>query len=516
LEEKMPQKGLSMRNVREILRLHFEGGLSRRQIARSCNVSHSTVVSYLKRATQAGLAWPLPLEMDDTALERLITSPPTPPPARRPLPDAAYLLQEMRKKHVTLALLWQEYRDTHPDGYGYTQFCHCYHEARRHLDVTLRQEHHAGEKLFTDFAGDTLPVVDPHTGQTHPAYLFVAVLGASSYTFARAVLCMNLANWVELHVQALEFLGGVPEILVPDNTSCAVLRPDRYEPDLNPSFAQMAAHYGTAIIPARVRKPRDKAKVEAGVLLAERWILAALRHQRFFALAELNDAIAPLLVRLNTHPFQRLPTCRAELFERLDRPALKPLPERRYSFQEWKKAKVAPDYHVLVAEHFYSVPYQLVGQEVEACLSASTVEILYRHRRVASHVRSFVKGGFTTDPAHRPKSHQAHLEWTPTRMIAWAGSVGPHTAALVAHILASRPHPEMGYRSCLGIIRLGKEYPPERLEAAAARALRANVTTYRSLKSILDHGRDRVGGDAPETPPPVAHANLRGREYYQN
>jgi transposase len=512
----MPQKGLSMRNIREILRLHFESGLSRRQIARSCNIAHSTVVAYLQRAAQVQIRWPLPEEMDDTALERLLagSSPPSTP--RRPRPDTAYLLQEMRKKHVTLALLWQEYREAHPDGYGYTQFCHCYHEARRQLDVTLRQEHRAGEKLFTDFAGDTLPIHDPHTGQTYPAYLFVAVLGASSYTFARAVLSMNLPNWIELHVQALEFLGGVPEILVPDNTSCAVLRPDRYEPDLNPAFAQMAAHYGTAIIPARVRKPRDKAKVEAGVLLAERWILAALRHHSFFALAELNDAIGPLLPKLNARPFHRLPTCRAALFERLDRPALKPLPEQHYSYQEWKKAKVAPDYHVLVCEHFYSVPYQLVGQEVEACVSAGTVEILYRHRRVASHVRSFAKGGFTTDPAHRPKSHQAHLEWTPTRIIAWAGSVGPQTAALVAHILASRPHPEMGFRSCLGIIRLGKEYPAERLEAAAARALRANVTTYRSLKSILDHGLDRMPEGAAESSPPIEHANLRGREYYQS
>ena len=346
----MPQKGLSMRNVREILRLHFESGLSRRQIARSGNVSHSTVVAYLQRAAQAQIPWPLPEEMDDTALERLLAGPSPPSTPRRPLPDTASLLQEMRKKHVTLALLWQEYRDIHPDGYGYTQFCHCYQEARRHLDVTLRQEHRAGEKLFTDFAGDTIPLLDPRTGESHPAYLFVAVLGASSYTFARAVLSMNLPNGVELHVQALEALGGVPEIVVPDNTSCAVLRPDRYEPDLNPTFAPMAAHYGTAIIPARIRKPRDKAKVEAGVLLAERWILAALRHQRFFSLAELNDAIAPLLVKLNSRPFHRLPTCRAELFERLDRPALKPLPQHRYYFQEWKTAKVAPDYHVLVGE----------------------------------------------------------------------------------------------------------------------------------------------------------------------
>ncbi len=511
----MPQKGLSMRNAREILRLHFTSALSKRQIARSCNVSHSTVAAYLKRATQAGLTWPLPEEMDDTVLERLLTEP-APPGPQRHLPVAAYLIQEMRKKHVTLQLLWQEYREAHPDGYGYTQFCHYYHQARQHLDVTLRQEHRAGEKLFTDFAGDPIAVIDPSTGEAQKAYLFVAALGASNYTFAHAVLSMDLPNWVELHVQALEFLGGVPEIIVPDNTSCAVLRPDRYEPDLNPSFAQMAAHYGTAVIPARVRHPRDKAKVEAAVLLAERWILAVLRHRTFFSLAELNEAIAPLLDKLNSRPFQRLPTCRAELFERLDKPALGPLPERRYFFQDWKKAKVAPDYHVLVDEHFYSVPHQLVGKHVEACWGAGTVEILCQGRRVASHVRSFDKGGFTTDPAHRPKSHQAHSEWTPARMVNWASSIGPQTAALVQRILESRPHPEMGFRSCLGIIRLGKEYPPERLEAAAARALLARATTYRSVKSILDHGLDRIPVGAASIPEPAQHANIRGRDYYHH
>lgn len=512
----MPQKGLSMRNIREVLRLRIGQGLSSREVARSCNISPSTVLEYARRATEAGIGWPLPDDLDDTALVRLVGASAQPRQAERPLPDAGYLLQEMRRKHVTLNLLWLEYRDQYPEGYGYTQFCHYYHQARQQSDVTLRQQHYAGEKLFTDFAGDTIPITDALTGEIRQAYLFVAVLGASNYTFARAVLNMNLPTWIALHVLALEFIGGVPEIIVPDNTSCAVLRPDRYEPDLNPSFAEMAGHYGTAIIPARVRHPRDKAKVEAGVLLAERWILAVLRNRTLFNLAEVNEAISPLLDRLNTRPFQRIPACRRELFERLDRPALKPLPSVPYSFHDWKTAKVAIDYHVLADGHFYSVPYQLTGKQVDICLGASTVEVLYQNRRVASHVRSFVKGGFTTDPAHRPKSHQAHLEWPPSRIISWAGTVGPNTVALVQRILESRPHPEMGYRSCLGIIRLGSEYPPERMEAAAGRALHANAASYKSMKSILERGLDRI--PVPAAAPsrtPAKHVNLRGRDYYR-
>lgn len=511
----MPQKGLSMRNVREILRLRLELGRPAREVARSCHVSPSTVLAYEKRAREAGLAWPPPAAMDDAALAKLVREPAYAPTAERPLPDAAYLVQEMRKKHVTLQLLWLEYREQHPDGYGYTQFCHFYHEARQKVDVTLRQEHRAGEKLFTDFAGDTLPVTDPVTGEIQPAYLFVATLGASNYTFACAVLSLNLPTWVELHVQALEFLGGVPEMIVPDNTRCAVLHPDRYEPELNPSFAEMAAHYGTVIIPARVRRPRDKAKVEAAVLLAERWILAALRHRTFFSLAEVNEAIAPLLERLNTRSFQRIPASRRDLFERLDKPALKPLPAQPHTYHEWKSAKVGIDYHVLVDGHFYSVPYQLTGQQVDIALAAGTVEVFFHHRRVASHIRSFVKGGFTTDPAHRPKSHQAHLEWSPSRIVKWAATVGPNTAALVQRILETRRHPEAGYRTCLGIIRLGKEYPTVRMEAAALRALRANATSYKSLKSILDNGLDRLPL-APAAPAqsPAQHPNLRGPQYY--
>lgn len=512
----MPQEGLSMRTIREILRLRLAAGLSSRQVAKSCGVSSSTVLEYEKRARAAGLGWPLPAELDDAALAKLLRAQlPAPSKAVRPFPEIGYLAQEMRRPHVTLHLLWLEYKAVHPDGYQYTQFCEHYHQLSRQLDVVLRQEHRAGEKLFTDYAGDTVPLIDPATGEVRPAFIFVAVLGASSYTYAEAVTELSTPSWIGSHIRALEYLGGAPAIIVPDNTKCAVIRPDRYEPDLNPAFAAMAAHYDTAIMPARVRRPRDKAKVEAGVLVVERWILAALRHRQFFSRAELNRAIAELLTRLNERPFKKLPTSRRQLFETLDRPALRPLPPTRYEFLEWKTAKVGIDYHIAADGHFYSVPYQLVGQQVEVRLSATTVEVLYRHRRVASHPRSTAIGRFTTEPGHRPKSHQAHLAWPPSRLVAWAQQTGPATAALVERILQSRPHPEQGYRSCLGLMRLGKTYGPERLEAAAQRALAAHVTSYKSVKSILERGLDQAPPPAPPTTLTLPwHDNLRGQDYY--
>lgn len=512
----MSRKGLSMRSVREILRLRLGVGLSADKVAKSCRVSKATVLEYERRFNESGLGWPVPDDMDDSALQRIVRKPRENGKPRRDMPDMTYLIGEMRRPHVTLYLLWMEYRETNPDGYSYTQFCYYYSEAKKRLDVTLRQFHKAGEKVFTDYAGDTATIIDPKNGLKTPVYLFVATLGASSYTFAEGVLSMNLPSWIDSHIRAFEFFGGVPEIIVPDNTKCAVIHPDRYEPDLNPSFAEMTAHYGTAVIPARVRKPRDKAKVEAAVLLAERWILAALRNRTFFSLTEINEAIGELLDKLNSRKFKQINATREDLFAKLDAPALKPLPMSRYQFAEWAKAKVNIDYHIAVAKHFYSVPYQLVGENVEVKMTAAFVEILYKNRRVASHIRSYVEGGFTTDPAHRPKSHQKYLEWTPSRIISWAGSKGPNIAALVARILEIRQHPEMGYRSCLGIIRLADKFSVERVEAASERALRCNAISYTSVKSILNKGLDKLPlKDIPEYVP-TSHANIRGKEYYTN
>lgn len=506
-----------MRKNKEILRLKHEAGLSTRQIARSLSLSHSTVGDLLRRAEAAGLSWPLPEGMDDATLQTLLY-PGNPQPVRsRPEPDMAWIHRELRRKGVTLQLLWAEYKQAHPDGYQYSQFCQRYHRWRDALDVVLRQTYRAGEKLFVDFAGQTVPVVDPATGEMRQAQIFIATLGASNYTYAEALWSQELGHWIGAHCRAFEFFGGVPAILVPDNLKAGVARASRYEPDVNPTYAEMAAHYGTVVIPARPRHPRDKAKVEVAVQIVERWILAALRHRQFFSLAELNQAIAELLEALNNRPFQKLEGCRRSLFESLDRPALRPLPPQRYEFAEWKKARANIDYHIQVDHNYYSVPYQLVHVELDVRLTGGTVEVFHGGKRVASHARVYGKGQYVTDLQHRPAAHRRHLEWSPSRLIRWAESIGPHTAQLVQAVLDARPHPEQGYRSCLGILRLGKRFTPERLEAAAKRAVTVGAASYRSVQSILQQGLDRLPLPSDQDSPPAlpAHANVRGPEYYR-
>lgn len=505
-----------MRKNKEILRLRHELNLSSRQIAASLNISHSTVGDLLRRAQAAGLSWPLPEELDDTALQTKLY-PGNPVPARaRPEPDMEWVHRELRREGVTLQLLWAEYKQANPDGYQYTQFCERYHRWSRKLNLVLRQSHRAGEKTFVDFAGQTVPVVDPKTGEVRHAQIFIAVLGASNYTYAEATWSQDLWAWIGAHCRAFEYFGGVTAILVPDNLKSGVSKASRYEPEINPTYAEMASHYGTVVIPARPRKPRDKAKAEAGVLLVKRWILAVLRNRRFFSLAELNAAIAELLQVLNNKRFQKLAGTRRSLFETLDRPALKPLPPQRYELAEWKRARANIDYHIQVDQNYYSVPHQLVHAELEVRLTANMVEVFHGGKRVASHIRSYGKGCFVTDPQHRPAAHARHLEWTPSRIVRWAESVGPHTAQLVSTILESRPHPEQGYRSCLGILRLGSRYTPERLEAAAKRAITVRAVSYGSVKSILERGLDRLPPEPdPSAPAPVVHhANVRGPGYY--
>jgi len=506
-----------MRKIREILRLSLGDGLSRRQVGAALGLPYTTVADHLVRARAAGLSWPLPADMDDAALEaRLFV--PLPVVARpRPMPDWPVVHKELRRKGVTMSLLWMEYREHHPDGYQYSQFCDIYRRWQRHLDVVMRQEHRAGEKLFVDFSGQTISVYDQETGVVRfEAELFVAVLGASNYMYAEAFPSQELPYWISGHVHCFEFLGGCPQIVVCDNLKAGVTRAHRYEPEVNATFLEMAGHYGVAIIPARSRKPRDKAKVEAGVLIAERWILARLRHRTFFSLGELNLAIRDLLEWINRRPFKKLPGSRQSLFEELERPALRPLPQDRYEFAIWKQAKVSIDYHLEVDRHYYSVPYQLVGQVCEVRLSATTVEVMRRGRRIASHVRSYQRGRHTTDPAHMPDSHRRHQEWTPGRIISWAEKTGPATAQLTQGILESRPHPEQGFRSCLGILRLSDRYGADRVEAACQRALAVRAFSYRSLESILKTGLDRQPLPAPRSlRTHRRHDNLRGAGYYQ-
>ncbi len=506
-----------MRKLKEVLRLRFELGLGQEQIARSCSIAQSTVSGYLRRAQRAGLGWPLPESWEDQQLEEALFGRPLRRvyEHRKPQPDWARIHEELqRHAHLTLQLVWEEYRQAHPEGYGYSRFSELYQRWRRHIDVVLRQEHRAGEKLFVDYAGATIPIYDPRGGPTRPAVIFVAVLGASNYTYAEATASQELENWIGSHIRAFEFYGGCPQLVIPDNTRSGVSRACRYEPDLNRTYHEMAVHYGVAVLPARPYKPRDKAKAENGVQLVQRWIVAALRHQRFFSLTELNAAIRELLDKLNRRPFRKRPGCRASLFAELDQPALQPLPAQRFEFHQWATARVNIDYHVEFERHYYSVPYTLTGQLVEIRATLTTVEIFQRGQRVASHARSPQHYQATTVPEHRPKSHQQHLAWPPSRLLQWAQSVGPATVQLFATILKSKPHPEMGYRSCLGILRLGQRYSTERLEAAATRAVSTGACSYHSMKSILERSLDRQPFTAPQTRPPLEHDNIRGASYF--
>ena len=502
-----------MRKLREVLRLKHERGLSHRAIAQACAIGLGTVTLYLRRTAQSGLGWPLPAELDDAALEARLFRRPA-PAANRARPDCAHIHRELKRNGVTLQLLWEEYLDVHPSGYRYTQFCEIYRQWARRLRPSMRQVHRAGEKVFIDFSGKRPALVDRRTGELRPVELFVAVLGASSFTYAEATATQQLADWVGAHIHMVEYFGGTTTLWVPDQLRSAVTRPCRYEPDVNRTYADLATHYGAVVVPARPRKPRDKAAAEAGVLLAQRWILARLRDRTFFELGALNRAIRVLLDELNDRPMRKLGVSRRALYEQLDRPALRPLSTARYVLAQWKLCRVNIDYHVEVDRHLYSVPYQLVREQVEVRYTTNTVEIFHRDKRVASHQRHYDRQPSTV-AEHMPSAHRAHAEWTPSRLIRWAEQVGPATARLVTQILESRPHPEQGYRSVLGIMRLGRRHGNARLDAASARALALGSPRFHTVKNILAAGQDRLPLEPPaETKPTPMHANIRGADYY--
>ena len=513
----MPRERLSMRKIKEVLRLRFEHGLSHRAIATSCGIGITSAREYVVRAKAAGLVWPLAEALDDGALEAVLFPPPPRPGAvERVVPDWPQVHRELRRKGVTLQLLWQEYRAVYPEGYGYSRYCELYRGWAKTLHVTMRFEHKAGEKLFVDYAGQTMEVVNPQTGEVCEVHVFVATLGASNYTYVEGTWSEGLSDWIGAHVRAMEFFGGVSEIVVPDNTKAAVTSPHRYEPDVNRTYTDWAQYYGCAVIPTRSLKPRDKAKVENAVQGVERGVMAPLRNRTFFSLNELNEALRVQLDEYNRRPFQKLEGSRASLFDQLDRPALKPLPQTRYELAQWKQPVVNIDYHVEVDKHRYSVPYQLVHKKVDVRSTQSTVEVFFKGKRVASHKRSPHKGRFTTQNEHMPKSHRAYAEWTPQRLIRWAAKTGEHTAALIEKVLESRPHPQQGFRSCLGIMRLGKRYGNERLEAACNRALHIQSYSYTSVESILKTGLDGQPLPQPTSEyPAIEHDNLRGADYFQ-
>lgn len=512
----MPAERLSMRKVREVLRLKHALGLSYREISEATGVGKTVVGEYIRRAEVIGITWPVPERIDDAELERrLFPIAGDGVAGQRQLIGWPRLHEELKRRGVTLVLLWQEYRADEPDGYGYSRFCDLYGEWRKRISATMRQTHVAGEKLFVDFAGDTVAIFDQVTGEARPAQIFVAALGASNYTYAEARWSQGLGDWIGAHVNALSAIGGVPKAVVCDNLKAGVTRPSRYEPGINRTYQDLATHYGFAVLPTRVRKPRDKAKVEVAVLIVERWVLARLRNRRFFSLDELNAAIRECVADLNGRIMRRIGKSRQELFATLERPALDPLPEQPYRYAEWRKCQVAPDYHVEIDQHYYSVPSRLIRQTVEARVTETTIEILHRGSRVTSHVRSRVPHRHTTITEHMPSAHRRYAEWTPARVMRQAEKIGPATTALLDAIMKAKPHPEQGFRACLGILRLEKSYGAQRLEAACRRGNDIGATSYRSIVSILKHGLDRAyAQEKVAEGEPIRHANIRGRGYY--
>jgi transposase len=508
-----------MRKLREIIRLKLQVKQSHRAIARACGTSPSTVGEHLGRVTLAGLTWPLPPEFDDdAALERLLFPDEGHPVSDRPEPEWSFIHRELMRRHVTKMLLWQEYKEATPDGLQYSQFCEKYLRWAKSLSATMRQAHRAGEKTFIDFSGSGLEIVDPLTGDRRTAVLFLAVLGASNLTYVEPVLDQDLPTWIGCHVRAFEYFGGTTEIWVPDNPRVGVTKASKYEPVLNRTYEDLSGHFGAAVIPARPYKPRDKAKVEVAVLIASRWILATLRNRVFYSLEEMRAAVAELLEKLNHRKMRRLGKSRRELFDEIERAALKPLPVRPFEYAEWAQPKVDISYHVEHDDHFYSVHFSYIGEKLELRATETTVEIFRRSTRLVSHARSYAKGKYTTLKEHMPRAHLDQVEWTPERLTSWAKMTGPNTVALLEAIMASKAHPQQGFKACLGVLRQARTYPPERVERAAARALYHRTLNSGSVASILRHQLDRLplpGEEEPQQALP-SHENIRGGRYYQH
>ena len=505
-----------MKKIRDVLRLTHAMGMSRRLVGEATWIGKTAVGEYVRRAAVAGLSWPIPNEIDDAELEQRLF-PPTDAvsSAARNEPDWSHIHAELKRRGVTLALLWQEYRAENAQGYAYSWFCERYSDWRKCISPTMRQTHVAGEKLFVDWAGDTVPLFDAATGQERHAHIFVAALGASNYTYAEGRWTEMLPDWIGAHVNALAAIGGVPKALVPDNLKAGITKPSRYEPGINRTYQDLADHYGCVVLPARVMKPRDKAKVEVAVQIVQRFVLAKLRNRRFFSLAELNAAIRDCVAAINAKIMRRVGKSRNELLETLDRPALDALPNAAYCYAEWKRARVAPDYHIEIAGHYYSVPSKLIREIVETRITSATVEIFHKGQRVASHAFSAVRNRHTTITEHMPSAHRRYAEWTPAKMMSEAAKVGSATVALFEAIMKAKPHPEQGFRSCLGIIGLIRSYGVTRLEAASRRGNDIGATSYGSIASILKHGLDKAYATEP-TPdvPPIRHGNIRGSRYY--
>ena len=502
-----------MRNVRDVLRL-TAAGMSSRKIAASLSIGASTVIDCLHRARRAGLAWPLPDEIDDAILELRLYPPRPTTREQRPLPNWAEIHRELKRPGVTLELLWQEYREQHPSGYAYSRFCDLHRAWEKRFSPTMRQTHIAGERMFVDYSGTKLQLIERTTGEVLTAELFVAVLGASNFTYAEATWTQSLPDWIGSHTRAFSYFRGVSAMVVSDNLKSGITKACFYEPNVNRTYREMAKHYDTAIVPARPNKPKDKAKVEVGVQVAKRWIIAKLRKRKFFTLAELNAAIRECVEQINNRVTRHLGASRRSLFEEIERSALKKLPDTEYVFAQWKQCRAGIDYHVEIEKHYYSVPYTLVRQELWASYTASMVEVFHRGKRVAVHRRGPPNRGHTTLPEHMPSSHRRHADWTPERIMREAAEIGPNASALVEVIMRERRHPEQGFRSCRGIVKLVGRFPRERVEAACERALAVGTRSYRSVKSILDTKLDRKRPEKAADGPAIVHDNIRGPNFY--
>jgi transposase len=514
----MAKRKLSMRKVKQILRLKLQADLSDRATARSVKASRDTVREYLDRAKAADLlTWDQIKDMAESDLEKLLFPPRTGDLESNSyrLPDWKEIHQELRRKGVTRHLLWHEYLQEDPaTAYQYSQFCNLFSQWQSKLPAEMVQTYKGGEYLFVDYSGLTVPWTDRNTGEEKKAQIFVTALGASSYIYAEAQIGQALECWIKGHVNALNFLGGVPEVVVPDNLKSGVKSPSYYEPDINPTYDDLSLHYGFAVIPARVKKPRDKAKVETAVQVVERWVLAPLRNRQFFSIHEINVAIKPLLEDINNRQMKHLEKSRKELFEALDVPALKPLPSNAFEYAERKKARVGINYHVLYDKYYYSVPYTLIKEEVEVRATSTTVEIFHKGQRVASHIRSNDLRKYKTCSSHMPSEHQRRCqEWSPERFMRWAGKIGQATRTVITHLLGSRRHPEQTYRTCIGILKLSDKYSEERLEAACSRAADYELYSYRNIQNILKNGMEKA--ETQRTAKASAnHKYVRGSKYY--
>ncbi len=512
----MSRRKEPMRKIKEVLRLAFLDALSERQIARGSNMKKTTVHTYLQRASLASITWSDIESLDDEAIGRLLFPREETSESRKTLPNWEHIHKELRRKHVTLQLLWEEYRDAHPDGYGYSRFCDLYKRYTGTVEVSMRQTHIAGDQVFVDYSGDGVEVIDRQTGEVRTAEVFVGVLGASNYSYADATWSQTTPDWIGSHIRMLHFFGGVPAAIVPDNLKTGVTNACYYDPEINPTYQSFAEHYDVVILPARVVRPKDKAKVEAGVLHVQRSILARLRNRQFFSLAEVNEAIAELLDELNDRPFQKMRGTRSSYFKELDQPALRPLPKQPFEFPDWKKATVNIDYHVAFENHFYSVPYQLVKQPVMLRASASMVEVLHKGRRVAIHARNDHPYGYSTIAEHMPAAHLWRSEWDPVRLVKWGRKHGEHIAKLFEVIMGEKKHPQQGFRACLGIMRYSGKVGDERLDAACRRALEIGGHSYRCVRTILERGQESAPPPAVQESLNFTHENVRGADYYRS